>query len=74
LPEEIREQMLDRLIDEAVSDGADDFGHVVYEMIVRKQRWFAQIKRLKLKYNSRLNPTLSLSRTSSLPPRDAGAQ
>ena len=51
LPEEIREQTLDRLIDEAVRDGADDFRQVVYEMIERKQRGFAQIKRLMLKYD-----------------------
>jgi len=51
LPEEIREQTLDRLIDEAVRDGADDFRQVIHEMIERKQRWFAQIKRLMLKYD-----------------------
>jgi len=49
LPEESHEQTLDRLIDEAVRDGADDFRQVVYEMIERKQRGFAQIKRLMLK-------------------------
>lgn len=51
LPQEIREQTLDRCIDEAVRDGADDFRQVAYEMIERKQRWFAQIKMLILKYH-----------------------
>ena len=49
LPEESHEQTLDRLIDEAVRDGADDFRQVVYEMIERKQRWFAQIKTTEIR-------------------------
>ena len=51
LPKERQVETIERFIDEVVHDGADDFRQVVYEMIDRKQRWFAQIKRLILKYH-----------------------
>ena len=51
LPKERQVETIERFIDEVVHDGADDFRQVVYEMIERKQRWFAQIKRLILKYH-----------------------
>ena len=51
LPKERQVETIERFIDEAVHDGADNFRQVVYEMIERKQRWFAQIKRLILKYH-----------------------
>jgi len=51
LPKERQVETIERFIDEAVHDGADNFRQVVYEIIERKQRWFAQIKRLILKYH-----------------------
>lgn len=51
LPKESREQTIDRMINRDVHDGAGEFRQFVYEMIERKQRWFAPIKRLILGYD-----------------------
>ncbi len=46
LPREERERTLDQIISKSVPDGAEEFRQIVHEMIERKLRCFAHIKRL----------------------------
>jgi hypothetical protein len=51
LPSERQEKTIDQIISRVARDGAKEFRECVYEMIERKQTWFAQIKRLVLGFD-----------------------
>jgi hypothetical protein len=51
LPTERREETINQIINRGVRDGANEFREIVYEMIERKETWFAQIKRMVLGFD-----------------------
>lgn len=56
LPPESREAILDRAVNDAIPDGAEEFREVLSEMIERKQRYFGRFTRFILNYQLTMTP------------------
>ncbi len=56
LPQESRGEILDGAVRDAISEGADEFRELLFEMIERKQKYFARLTRFILSYQLTMTP------------------